>query len=265
MFTEEMEAPPRPDHSLLFVVPKLINEDENRRMTAPITSEEIGKALQGMNPDKAPGPNGFMARFYIACWDIIQKYLVKMARKSQNCNKIGGSTNSSFLELIPKEKGAQSFSRFRPISLCNTGYKIITKVIANRIKKFLPRIIPENQGGFIQGRQIQDNITIVQEAIHSSCQRKEKGMIVKLDLANAFDRVRLNFLFAVMLKLGFHPQLVCWVRACISGPWITPLVNGRPADFFQASRGLKQCCSLSPLLYVIQASVLSFQLDKSLQ
>ena len=90
-------------------------------------------------------------------------------------------------------------------------------------------------------------------------------MIVKLDLANAFDRVRLNFLFAVMLKLGFHPQLVSWVRACISGPWIAPLVNGRPADFFQATRGLRKGCPLSPLLYVIQASVLSFQLDKSLR
>ena len=83
-------------------------------------------------------------------------------------------------------------------------------------------------------------------------------MIVKLDLANAFDRVRLNFLFVVMLKLGFHPQLVSWVRACISGPWIAPLVNGRLANFFHASRGLRQGCPLSPLLYVIQASVLIF-------
>ena len=169
LFTEEMVAPPRPDHYPLSVVPELINEEDNRRMTAPITSEEISKALHGMNPDKAPGPDGFTARFYIACWDIIQKDLVKMVRKSQNCSKIGGSTNSSFLALIPKEKGAQSFSKFRPILICNTGYKIITKVIANRIKKALPRIIPKNQGGFIQGRQIQDNIVLVQEAIHSSC------------------------------------------------------------------------------------------------
>ena len=141
-------------------------------MIAPKTTEEISIDLHGMNPDKALGLDGFTARFYIACWDIIQKDLIKMVRKSQRCSKIGGSTNSSFLALIPKEKGAQSFSRFRPISLCNTGYKIITKVIANRIKKVLPRIIPENEGGFIQDRQIQDNIILVQEAIHSSCQRK---------------------------------------------------------------------------------------------
>ena len=89
-------------------------------------------------------------------------------------------------------------------------------------------------------------------------------MIVKLDLANAFDKVRLNFLFVVMLKLGFHPRLIRWIRACISGPWIAPLVNRGLTNFFHASRGLRQGCPLSPLLYVIQASILSFQLEKSL-
>ena len=180
LFTEEMDTLPSLDRYPQTEIPTLINEEDNSKMTAPITTEEISKALHGMNLDKAPGPDGFTARFYTACWDIIQKDLVKMVRKSQNCSKIGGSTNSSFLALIPKEKGAQNFSKFCPISLCNTGYKTITKVMANRIKKILPRIVPENQGGFIQGRQIQDNIILVQEALHSSYQRKEKGMIVKL-------------------------------------------------------------------------------------
>ena len=86
-----------------------------------------------MEPNKAPGPDGFTARFLKSYWKIIKKDLLKMVRKSQNCNKIGGSTNSTFLALIPKEKGATS-DRFRPISLCNIFYKVITKAIANRIK-----------------------------------------------------------------------------------------------------------------------------------
>jgi len=90
-------------------------------------------------------------------------------------------------------------------------------------------------------------------------------MLIKLDLANAFDRVRLNFFFVVMFKMGFHPHMVCWIKAYIEGPWITPVVNGRPAEFFQASRGLRQGYPLSPLLYAIQDSVLSFQFNKSLQ
>jgi hypothetical protein len=92
-----------------------------------------------MDPDKAPGPDGFSARFLQVCWPIVEKDLLKMVQKSQNTQKIGGSTNSAFLALIPKEKGANNFSRFRPISLCNTGYKLITKVIANRLKPIFPK------------------------------------------------------------------------------------------------------------------------------
>jgi hypothetical protein len=249
----------------LSSVPKLVGIEENKKLTAPISMQEIRRSLNQMDPDKAPGPDGFTARFYTSCWPTIQKDLLRMVKKSQKCLKLGGSTNSSFLALIPKEKGANNFSRFRPISLCNTGYKIITKIIANRLKNLLPGIILENQGGFIKGRHILDNIILVQEAIHSSCQRKEKGMIVKLDLANAFDKVRLDFLFAVMDKLGFGENFTNWVKACVSRPWIAPLVNGCPTDFFQASRGLRQGCPMSLLLYAIQASVLSFQLDNCLQ
>ena len=214
-----------------------------------------------MKPDSAPGPDGFTARFISSCWDIIKYDLLKMVRNSQIHHKLGGSTNSSFLALILKEIAASNFSRFQPISLCNTGYKLVSKIIANRIKKILPRIIPENQGGFIKGRKILDNVILVQEAIHSSFLRKEKGMVVKLDLANAFDRVNHEFLFAVMEKFGFSTELIGWIKGCICSPWIAPLVNGRPTNFFQASRGLRQGCPLSPLLYAIQASVFSFQLN----
>ena len=91
--------------------------------------------------------------------------------------QIGGSTNSAFLALIPKEKEAKSFDRFWPISLCNIGYKIITKIMASRLKHILPSLIPENQGRFVKGRKIWENIILVQEAIHSSLKNDDKGMV----------------------------------------------------------------------------------------
>ena len=137
--------------------------------------------------------------------------------------------------------------------------------MANRLKRFLPKLIPENQGGFVKGRQILDNIILVQEAIHTSYKKKEKGMVVKLDWAGAFDRVKHDFLFAAMRNFGFSQKFIEWVKACVSAPWISLLVNGRPTNFFQASRGLRQGFPLSPVLYVIQASILSFQLNRCLQ
>jgi len=135
-------------------------------------------------------------------------------------------------------------------------------VIANRLKGVLPVIILENQGGFVKGREIINNIILVQEALHSSILHREKGMVVKLDLANAFDRVRHNFLLEVMTSFGIDPMFIRWVKSCIGEPWITLLVNGRAANFFKSSIGIHEGFPLSPLLYAIQASVLIFQLEK---
>jgi hypothetical protein len=103
----------------------------------------------------------------------------------------------------------------------------------------LPTIIPENQGGFVKGRHITDNIILVQEVIHSSIKQGEKGMIVKLDLANTFDRVRNVFLFHVLQKYGFNASFIQWIKAFIRTPWIALLVNGRATYLFQASRGIR--------------------------
>ena len=97
-----------------------------------------------------------------------------------------------------------------------------------------------------------------------SIQRKEKGMVIKLDLANAFDRVKHSFLVRVLRKFGFGENFINWISACISEPWIAPLVNGIAVGFFKASRGLRQGCPLSLLLFVLQASILSFYLNKEM-
>jgi hypothetical protein len=110
-------------------------------------------------------------------------------------------------------------------------------------------------------QKIMDNIVLVQEAIHSSVRAKGKGMVVKLDMANAFDRVRHEFLFQVMERFGFSRNFIKWVATCINNPWISPLVNGRPTNFFQISRGLCQGCPLSPLLFIIMAEALNRKLE----
>ena len=82
-------------------------------------------------------------------------------------------------------------------------------------------------------------------------------MLIKLDMKNAFDRVKLPFLYDVLLSFGFCPEFVNLIKACTDGPWIAPLVNGIPADFFKASRGLRQGCSMSHFLYILMAETLS--------
>ena len=141
-----------------------------------------------------------------------------MIHWGQRKKKIGGFTNSTYLALIHKEACPSAFPKFQPISLCNSSYKIITKILATYIKTFLPSLIPENQQSFLAHQQISDSILMVQEVIHSSMSGSKKGFALKLDLVNAFDRVRHSFLYSVLRKMGFNEEIIFLIQACISHP-----------------------------------------------
>lgn len=162
--------------------------------------------------------------------------------------------------LIPKEANPGSFERYRLISLCNASYKIVAKHLANRIKPLLQKLISPTQGGFVTGRHILDNVIQVHEALHSSHSRKEQGMLIKLDMRNAFDGVNRSFLYKVLSSFRFSQDFINLIKACLEKLWIAPVVNGRPANFFIATRGLRQGYPLSPFLYILVADSLSRKL-----
>jgi len=220
-------------------IPLLVNKEDNVAFMKAFSEDEINKVVWSMEPDKAPGPDGFSIHFYRASREIIKVNLLRMIKAFQLKAKVGGNTNSTFLALIQKDVNPSFFGRFRPISLFNASYKILAKLMANRIKPLLGKLISPAQGGFFKGRHILDNAIQVQETIHSSHQRNEQGMLIKLDMENSFDRVKLSFLNRVLLSFRFSPDFVNLIKACKDKTWIAPLVNGRPANYFQAMRGLR--------------------------
>ena len=110
LFTAPIEDPLDTSSYPFDLITPLIKPEENNFLTTPVTMNEVKGALSVMKPNSAPGPDGFTTRFFTCCWSIIKFDLLKMIRYSQMVNKLGGSTNSSFLALIPKEKGATTFN-----------------------------------------------------------------------------------------------------------------------------------------------------------
>lgn len=164
--------------------------------------------------------------------------LLEVVQESQRNKQMLWTLNATFLALIHKCDGADRLSQFCPISLCNVIYKIISKLIVERLKKWLKGLISEEQSGFVEGQQILDGVVIATETIHSMATSKEKAMFIKLDLAKAYDRVRWSFLQKVLGAFGFATEWIQWVMSCVSSTSLSMLINGDHNKLFGASRGL---------------------------
>ena len=171
----------------------------NRNILRPTLLEELEKVVFGMKKGKALGSNNFPIVFFQEFWEIIKFNLLEVVQESHQNKQILKSLNATFLALIPKIGRANSLDQFRPIALCNVTYKIITKLIAKRIKPFLAILISEEQGGFVGGRQIVDGVVIASKAIHSMATFEEKAMFIKLDLEKSYDQVSWEFLGHILL------------------------------------------------------------------
>jgi hypothetical protein len=127
----------------------------------PFEEKEVLEVVKGMNRDKAPGPDGFSIAFFQDCWDVIKKGIMGVFQDFYTHNKFVKSINASFLALIPKKFGAMDLKDFRLISLVSGVYKIIAKVIANRLRKVVDKIISKPKNAFVKGRQILDQLLLL--------------------------------------------------------------------------------------------------------
>ena len=174
----------------LGAVDRNVSDEMNEDLLMEFRVEEVWRALKQMHPTKSPGPDGMSPIFYQRYWDIVGPHVVNYVLNTLRTGIMPNGLNDTYICLIPKGNCPQMITEFRPISLCNVIYKLVSKVLANRLKRVLPEVICDAQSVFVPGRQITDNVLVAFEVMHC-INKKRKGkkglMAIKLDMSKAYD------------------------------------------------------------------------------
>eukprot|EP00253_Pinus_taeda_P027392 PITA_27392 len=218
------------------LMPEMFDESAYENFIKPVSEEELLAAIKTFKKDKSPGPDGWPIEFFLHFYDMFKLDLLKMVEASRMSGNIHNALSPTFIALIPKKHRTDSFQDFRPIALCNTLFKIISKIIAERMKLVLNLFITRDQHAFLKDRNIWDAVALTQECLFSMLTNNIKATILKIDLKKAYDYVDWGFLRILLAKIGLRTKV---------------------------ERGLRQGCLLSPLLFILVMNSLSLQINKA--
>ena len=244
-------------------ITKNLNEDEKKICEGDITLNEMDKAIKSFQNDKSPGSDGLSKEFYDCFWDILREDLQLTLNSAMICGNLSESQSEAIITLLYKNGERDDIKNWRPISLLNLDYKILTKCIASRIRKVIDVIIGKHQTCGVPGRSIFENIIFSQDAIFFANKYNKPLAIVSIDQSKAFDRVNRPFMLKCLKKFGFGDSLIKWISVIYKRTTSRIITNGFLSEPFELTRGVRQGCPLSPILYIIVAETLALAISKN--
>ncbi|XP_071699026.1 uncharacterized protein [Rutidosis leptorrhynchoides] len=234
-----------------------ISHENANMLEFVFTENEVWDAIKGCGSTKAPVPDGFNLRFYKKYWQDIKVDLMQAIEEFWSSGRISNGCNASFITLVPKRHDPSALNDYRPISLIGSYYKIIAKLLSNRLRKVIPNLVGFEQSAFIKGRNILDGALIANETLNFLKHNRLKSLIFKVDFEKAFDCLNWDYLMEIMEIMGFGSKWRGWILSCLKSASVSILVNGSPTSEFNLERGVRQGDTLSPFLFIIAAEGLN--------
>jgi len=240
---------------LLNSMQSRLSEADCEDCEADITYADCEKVVKQCKSGKSPGLDGICGEFYKLYWQVIGQDFVEIVNCMWDKQELCDSQYVGLIRLLYKKGEREDITNWRPITLLNSDYKIIEKVLANRLKTVVPGIVCEDQKGFVKGRHMEENVRLVEDVM-DYCETFDKpGAILCVDQSKAFDRVEWEWLDKALEVIGFGPRFRQWIKILYKNANSLIFTNGFMSRSFKITRGVRQGSPLGPYLYIIQSEV----------
>lgn len=239
-----------------------LNCDEQHQLEDFINEEECKKALEQFHNNKTPGIDGLSKEFYATFWDIMGADLTEIINNIYLTKKLPETMGNAIINLIYKNKGDhRELKNWRPISLLCVDYKIISKVITNRISIFINKLININQTGAGKDKTILNNLYNIQSILDYMNQKNINGAVFSFDQEKAFDRIEHNYIFKLLEKYNMPTFIIQWIKIFYKNITSQIQINGLLSPKIPITRSIRQGCPLSMILYALAIEPLSANIN----
>ncbi|AAU10897.1 RNA-dependent DNA polymerase [lymphocystis disease virus-China] len=241
----------------------VLSSAKRKFLNAPLNVSEIIKAVKELRRKKSPGPDGFPVEFYASFIEILAPLLTTVYNYSFKEKKLPETLNQAqIIPILKPGKNPLELSSYRPVSLLNCDYKILAKILASRLEKFLHVFISPDQTGYVKNRRAVYNIHRLLEIVYSS-EAFESECLILTDAEKAFDFLKRSYLFETLKRFGLGENFIAWVKLIYDKPSACVWTGDRQSIFFLLKNGIRQGCPLSPLLFIIAMEPLACSIRKN--
>jgi len=252
-----------PDIQAFFSGPNIprLDSESAALLDEPITLEECQQALAAMKQDKTPGSDGLTVEFYKLHWDQIKEPLYQCFLEAQAKGYMSLSQTHGVIRLIPKPgKNPLLIANWRPITLLNVDYKILSAVLARRLRSVLDFLIHEDQTGFMAGRNISENTRLLLDLMSDLEEKQEGAFLISVDIHKAFDSLEWTFMERALSTFGIGSRFIQWIKTLYAKANRCVINNGYTTETFEMTRGTSQGDCASPFVFVLCIELLSIAL-----